>query len=125
METVHVELPDKGRIVVVLEQLRNQGLCKFVLIKDYERVAIVTPANEISVLAIFKEAAARSVSCPADLVVLTEILPVQLLYKWRYLFSFLLCGFHRALCLLLQSIYVIIPCAIKLLTASVRRVNPL
>ena len=62
MEPVHVELSDKGSVVVVFEQLRNQGLCELILIKDDERVAVVSPANEVSVLAVVEKANSGLVS---------------------------------------------------------------
>ena len=56
VEPVHIELSDKGSIVVVFEQLRNQCLCELILIEDDERVAVGSPANEVSVLAIVEKA---------------------------------------------------------------------
>ena len=39
VETVHIQLSDEGCIIVVLEQLRDQGLSKLILVQDNKRIA--------------------------------------------------------------------------------------
>lgn len=56
METVHVQLANEGRIVVVLEQLGDERFREFILVEDDERITIVGPADEISIPAIFEKA---------------------------------------------------------------------
>ena len=69
VEPVHIELSDKGSIVVVFEQLRNQCLCELILIEDDERVAVVSPANEVSVFAVVEKANSWLVSLwPSDII---------------------------------------------------------
>ena len=50
MEAIHIQLSDKRSIVVMFEELWNQGFRKLVLVKDDEGVAVVGPANEFSIL---------------------------------------------------------------------------
>ena len=56
MKTIHVELADKGCVIVVFEHFGNQGFRKFILIKYDEGFPIVRPANEVGVFAILKKA---------------------------------------------------------------------
>jgi hypothetical protein len=56
VEAVHIQLADKGSIVVVFEQFGDEGSGKFVFIKDNEGVAVVGPSDEIRGFAAFQEA---------------------------------------------------------------------
>ena len=56
METVHIQLPNEGSIVVVLEQLRYQGLGKLIFIKNNEGVTAIRPAYEVRVPRFVEEA---------------------------------------------------------------------
>ena len=52
MEPIHVQLANKGGVIVVLEQFRDEGFGKLVLVKDNERVAIVRPSYQICVFTV-------------------------------------------------------------------------
>lgn len=45
VEPVHVELPNKGSIIIVLEEFRDQRFCEFVLVEDDKRIALIGPTN--------------------------------------------------------------------------------
>jgi hypothetical protein len=38
VEAIHVQLPDEGGVIVVLEEFGNQRLGKLVLVEDNERI---------------------------------------------------------------------------------------
>ena len=56
VEAIHVQLADERGIVIVLEQLGDQGPGKLVFIQDDEGIAFVGPANEIDVFVLVQEA---------------------------------------------------------------------
>jgi hypothetical protein len=57
METVHVQLPYKRRVVVVFEELGYQGPREFIFVQHDERVAVVGPSYEVFVLVVIEETA--------------------------------------------------------------------
>lgn len=62
MEPIHIELSNEGGIVVVLEQLGDQGLREFILIQYDEAIALLRPSDQVLVLSFFEEAAKIFVS---------------------------------------------------------------
>lgn len=62
MEAVHVQLSDKGGIIVMLEKFGDKLLRKFVFIFHDERIAIIRPPDEVGVLPIIQET--ESMSAP-------------------------------------------------------------
>jgi hypothetical protein len=55
MEAVHVQLPDKGCVVVMLEEFWDQTSGKLVFIQDNEGIAIVGPSDQLCVFRFIKE----------------------------------------------------------------------
>lgn len=57
MKPIHVELAHEGCIVVVLEELGNQGLGEFILIQNNERIALLGPSDKVLVFPLLKKTA--------------------------------------------------------------------
>lgn len=91
METIHVQLADEGRIVVVLEEFRDESLRKFVFVQNNEGVAVCGPTNEFCILAIFEEATKVS---KGKMRLWLCSLPVELLDKGWDRLSLALRFFH-------------------------------
>lgn len=47
MEIVHVQLPDEGRKIVVLEKFGENFFCKFVRLPHYKTITILVPADNV------------------------------------------------------------------------------
>ena len=47
METVHIKLPDKGRVIVMLETLWYHPLAELLLVQNYEGLSVGGPSDKI------------------------------------------------------------------------------
>ena len=90
MKTVHVELADKGCIVVVFEEFGDHRPRKLIFVNDSERLAVFRPANQMHVTFVIEIATHISILYLNTVIihVADELRVAELNKNKAYLFNF-------------------------------------